>query len=172
MSRTPQPLTGLLVTLALACLLAVSAGCAGPRPLPAESTPTATSDGRCSALGQLADVCGKVFTSTQISGGESTWGDLPALRLTLATTPDDHTPYVSIKTGVNNTMTRVDVTPDQLKPVDKTVISAAGPGSDAQAARERWVVDFTSSTMRWELSRDRGQLTLTNNDEAITFAPA
>lgn len=63
MSRTPKPLTGILVTVALACLLAVSAGCAGPRPLPAESTPTATNDGRCPALGPLADVCGKVLNT-------------------------------------------------------------------------------------------------------------
>lgn len=92
MSRTPKPLTGLLVMMVLVCPMAVSAGCAGPRPMPAESTPTATSDPRCPALGPLADVCGKVFTSTQIKGGRSNWGDLPALQLTLSTTPDDQTP--------------------------------------------------------------------------------
>ncbi|MCC6495533.1 MAG: hypothetical protein IT193_04670 [Propionibacteriaceae bacterium] len=162
------------MTVALAFVLAVSAGCAGPRPLPAESTPTATSDGRCPALGPLADVCGTVFSSTQIKGGESNWGDLPALRLTLSATPDDQTPYVSIKTGVNITMTRVDVTTDQLKPRETTAISAVGhaEGGEAEGARENWVTDFTSSNMQWELSKDRGQLTLASNDHAITFANA
>lgn len=174
MSRTPKPLSRLVVTVLLACLVAVSAGCAGPRPMPPEATPTATSDGRCFALGPLADVCGKVLTSTQTKGGDSNWGDLPALELTLSTTPDDQTPYVSIKTGVNNTMTRVDVTSDQLKPRETTAISAVGHTKDgeAEAARERWVIDFTSSAMRWELSKDRSQLTLTNNEDAITFATA
>lgn len=163
-----------LVSVLLTCLVAVSAGCSGPRPAPPHSTPTAISDGRCPALGPLAELCGKVLTSTQIKGGDSNWGDLPALQLTLSTAPGDQTPYVSIKTGVNTTMTQVDVTSDQLKPREKTAISTVGHTKDgrAEAARELWVIDFTSSTMHWELSKDRRELTLTHNQDAITFATA
>lgn len=168
MRRTSRPLTGILATTVLVCLTMMSTGCSGSSAAPIRPTPTTTAE-LCDALGPLAEVCTKTFTSVRIKGGEPEWASLPALRLTLSSTPKEQTPYTNIKTGVNITMTRVDVTPDQLKPLGKTVTSAAGPGNDAQATRERWVVDFTNSPMRWSLSPDRSRLTLAQGENGIVF---
>jgi len=170
MSRTSKTFTGILVKTAMVCLTAMIAGCVGSPAAPVEPTPTTTSTESCDALGPLAEVCTKTFSSVRIKGSEPSWADLPALRLTLSSTPKEQTPYINITTGVNITMTRVDVTGDQLRPLGKTVISAVGSGNEAEAARERWVVDFTDNTMRWSLSPDRSQLTLTQGENEIVFS--
>lgn len=162
----------LLSAMALMCVATISTGCASQPPVPPQSTPSATNDQRCDQLGTLAPACGKTFIATRVAGGDTSWTDLPALQLTLSATPDDQTPYLAVKTGANTTMTRVLITADQLVPTEKTQISTVGHAKDAEAEaeREQWVLNFTDAPMRWALSPDRSQLTLTQGGQQIVAA--